>query len=154
MTNFDDAIKWAVNNIDMYQFDDYADWRKEVIANLHGGDRIKDNVNLNRGLEQAWINEFGSLHESPHGNKIKEPVEFEGTNRGQTFDNTPNYDEEGYAKPRPAPIPEENVILPPTGEAPTIPKPVFKPTPRPSGIRSVGSAIRSGFSRFLRVFRI
>ena len=152
MTDFSDAIRWAVNNIDMYQFDDYADWRNEVIANLHGGDKIKNNLNFNKGLESAWINEFGSLNDTPHGSKIKEESEFTGT--GGSFDNTPNYDEEGYAKPRPAPIPEENIILPETGRAPTLPKPEFKPTPRTSGIRSVGSAIRSGFSRFLRVFRI
>lgn len=118
MTDFTDAINWAINNIPMYDKDDFADWLNEVLANLRGGDKLKNNTNLHKGLEKAWINEFGSLQATPKGETIK-GVREEFANRGYEPESQRGYEQEQEQPEREYPSENERQI-PQTGRAPEI----------------------------------
>lgn len=123
MTDFSDAINWSINNIPMYDKDDFADWLNEVLANLRGGDKLKNNTNLHKGLEKAWINEFGSLQATPKGETIK-GVREEFSQRGyepERDDKTiRQYNEQQEDREERQYPSEEARQVPKTGSAPVI----------------------------------
>ena len=57
---YEQAYQWAIDNIPMYQFDSFEEWKAELFGNTRL-ESLGDSSTFNRMIERAWENEFGSL---------------------------------------------------------------------------------------------
>ena len=107
---YENVISWLEKNVPLNNYDNFADWYKASEKKVNTPN-LFSNPTFNRMMEDRWLSEFGSFDIS--GAEI-----------------TPSSEVTPFFRPS-APIPQEPkkpealVILPKTGQAPTIPKPLL-----------------------------
>jgi len=131
---YENVISWAEKHLPLNEYDTFADWYKAV----------KDKVNtpalfgsstFNRMMEDRWLGEFGTFDRIP-------PEAISQQTSISQFPPSPTVDNVGQSE-------KAIVIMPKTGQAPVIPKPVlvFPPNIEQKKKESILSKFRNIFRR-------
>lgn len=131
---YENAVQWCIDHIDTEGLESYSDWYSKCYEKMGGGN-IFNNTRFNQLLENYWLGEYGRFDLEPPQRGFDTP-ESRAIDIGAI---TPPKEE---SKP-------SVVILPQTGNAPTIPKPtlVFPENTPKSEKKGLLSRLRGFFRR-------
>ena len=146
---YENAIEWLERNVNMYDYDNFRDWYEACEEKIETRN-LFEKPEFNRMLEDTWLNEFGSFD--------REEIDV-------TPSDIPSGQKELYIPREQAPVtvfskspifvrrlPEEQMVLPPTGRMPELPMPaVIIPNALPIQQKiGILSRIKNAFSIFRR----
>lgn len=163
---YETAVQWGIDNVPMSLYDSFEDWYSACETEFGAKSKLFDNDKFRDMMFSAWSDEMDEDEDIPEREsrfeipslprKERPQTEKMDTERKPATERTPeplpfNKQVEQQHQPvfetkQPIVIQSSTIqsqrILPPTGKAPELPKPVFK--------QSLGERARGFFRRFRR----